>query len=528
MNKTAFLIVLLGLAINASSQDDFSTQKQSIQKNGLFFGFNFINHQTPFEDTWDKNGSYTNALEIGYNRYLHKNFRMLIPFQMGTADFPDLDSRNSSGSFIELDLLGQLLLFDRNHWLSPYILGGAGAEYKLDWADDNLAINFPVGAGLDLNIDKNFAIGTRAMYRTGLGDAAFENWQINVGFIYILGRTGGKNKDDRDNDGITNLLDNCPDEAGLAELNGCPDNDLDGIANQDDACPDEPGPIENSGCPMADTDGDGIADAEDKCIELFGSPDLFGCPDTDGDGVADPEDYCPDAPGSIAALGCPDADGDGVPDNEDQCPNAAGSVNGCPDIDGDGVPDSMDKCPNDSGTADGCPDLDGDGVADNVDRCPNDAGNPENGGCPTTIVDNSGSQTGADGSSNNGSSTTGSTISSEDASTLALAAQSVQFETGSGRIKSASRSILDQVAEIMKKYPSYSLSIDGHTDSIGDRKSNQRLSEKRAKACYDLLVKKGISASRMKHQGFGETKPIATNKYKDGREKNRRVEFNLY
>lgn len=523
MNKIALLIVLMGFAMSAISQDDFSTQKQTIQKNGLFFGINFLNHQTPSRDTWDKIGSYTNALEIGYKRYLHKNFRLLVPFQMGTADFPDsAPFATSSGSIIELDVLGQFLLWDRNHWVSPYLVGGAGLEYKLDWGDDNLAPYFPVGAGIDLNIDQNFAIGTRALYRGDFDENAFENWQINFGFNYHLGRDSRSNKNDRDMDGVTNLLDNCPDEAGLAELNGCPDNDLDGVANQDDACPDEPGPIENSGCPIADTDGDGISDAEDKCVELYGSPDMFGCPDTDGDGVADPEDFCPEEMGDISAQGCPDADGDGTPDAEDQCPNSAGGINGCPDTDGDGVPDSIDKCPNSTGTADGCPDADGDGIADNEDRCPNESGSIDNGGCPTATVDNSGSTSGTDGS------TSGSSISSDDANVLALAAQSVQFETGSGRLKSTSRAILDQVAEIMKKYPSYSLSIDGHTDSIGDRKSNQRLSEKRAKACYDLLVKKGISGSRMKHQGFGESKPIATNKYKDGREKNRRVEFNLY
>jgi len=87
---------------------------------------------------------------------------------------------------------------------------------------------------------------------------------------------------------------------------------------------------------------------------------------------------------------------------------------------------------------------------------------------------------------------------------------------------------MDQVADILSRYPNYNCSIGGHTDSVGNSASNQKLSEKRAKACYNYLVGKGISGSRLSYTGYGETQPIAENKFKDGREKNRRLEFNVY
>jgi len=72
------------------------------------------------------------------------------------------------------------------------------------------------------------------------------------------------------------------------------------------------------------------------------------------------------------------------------------------------------------------------------------------------------------------------------------------------------------------------LSISGHTDSVGSASSNQRLSERRAKSCYDYLTTKGISARQMSYAGYGETQPVADNKTKEGRQANRRVEFNVF
>ncbi len=257
-----------------------------------------------------------------------------------------------------------------------------------------------------------------------------------------------------------------------------------------------------------DSDGDGVEDLLDKCPTLAGKPELQGCPDSDGDGVPDKEDDCPGKIGNKAHNGCPDTDGDGIYDQNDKCPNVAGTKEngGCPavDSDGDGVADSMDACPTLAGKAEwnGCPDSDGDGLYDSIDKCPDEAGTTDNYGCPK--------------------------IEEKDQDVLDFAMHAVEFETAKATLKPSSYTILNKIVEIMNKYPQYHLNINGHTDSIGSYFSNQVLSEKRAKACYDYLVSKGISKSRMKYVGYGEKKPIATNMYKDGRKKNRRVEFELY
>ena len=106
--------------------------------------------------------------------------------------------------------------------------------------------------------------------------------------------------------------------------------------------------------------------------------------------------------------------------------------------------------------------------------------------------------------------------------------EKVYFDTGKATIKPASYSLLDEVAQALKNHPEVKkVSVDGHTDSVGGAKFNQRLSDQRANAIRDYLVKKGIDPSRLVAKGYGETKPIASNKTAAGREQNRRVELNI-
>ena len=93
------------------------------------------------------------------------------------------------------------------------------------------------------------------------------------------------------------------------------------------------------------------------------------------------------------------------------------------------------------------------------------------------------------------------------------ALQGIQFETGSNRIRSASRVILGEVIAIMKENPAYQLNIGGHTDSIGSSDSNQRLSQKRADAVKKYLTDRGVEGNRVSSVGYGESQPIADNKY---------------
>ncbi len=72
-----------------------------------------------------------------------------------------------------------------------------------------------------------------------------------------------------------------------------------------------------------------------------------------------------------------------------------------------------------------------------------------------------------------------------------------------------------------------SFTVEGHTDSVGSAKLNQTLSESRANSVRDFLIDKGIGSDRLTAIGYGEDKPIATNKTRTGRTQNRRVEINL-
>ena len=233
----------------------------------------------------------------------------------------------------------------------------------------------------------------------------------------------------------------------------------------------------------------------------------FGAKDTDKDGIPDKDDACPDVAGPKEFNGCPDTDGDGIPDKDDACPDVAGlkEFNGCPDTDGDGVPDKDDKCPDVAGPAEngGCPwpDTDGDGVLDKDDLCPNEAGPASNQGCPEPNDD--------------------------DQKRLNQYAKTILFDNGKATIKFESAEILNQIINVLKKYPNSRFRIEGHTDSTGRRAKNIELSQNRADAVKVYLIQGGIASNRLESVGYGPDKPIASNKNKKGRALNRRVEINL-
>ncbi len=81
---------------------------------------------------------------------------------------------------------------------------------------------------------------------------------------------------------------------------------------------------------------------------------------------------------------------------------------------------------------------------------------------------------------------------------------------------------------LLKDNPKIKVEVGGHTDSTGSAKANQKISEKRAHSAKQYLQDKfNISADRMTTKGYGSSKPIADNKTKEGRAKNRRVEFKI-
>ncbi|MBK8483725.1 MAG: OmpA family protein [Saprospiraceae bacterium] len=471
-----------------------SYSQESLTANNLTVKAVWFNYHSPNNDNKKLFNDLDNGIELGYTRNLSNLLSLSVPVRFGAARFPiynestkDVTSYTRRKIYAGLDaLLG--LHFYKGKAISPFIYAGIGASAP-SFDFDNLHGQAPFGFGLDIKLSDRMGLIAQTDYRFAFKDG-YDNWQHALGFRICLC------EGDRDKDGYADSKDDCPDDAGT--ISGCPDRDNDRIRDLDDKCPEEAGVVENYGCP-ADMDKDGVYDRDDDCPKVAGT--IKGCPDKDKDGVADKDDRCPDVAGTI--KGCPDTDKDGVVDIDDKCPKVAGPASnfGCPpDKDNDGYPDATDPCPDLAGTINGCPDTDGDGITDNLDKCPNTKGIAALMGCPE--------------------------IKMEDKKVLDIAMRAVQFQTGTAVITKSSYKNLNDVLVVLNKYPEMNSSIEGHTDSVADDALNQKLSEKRAKACMDYLIKKGINVSRLMSAGYGETKPVGDNKTRDGRQLNRRTEFN--
>jgi outer membrane protein OmpA-like peptidoglycan-associated protein len=106
--------------------------------------------------------------------------------------------------------------------------------------------------------------------------------------------------------------------------------------------------------------------------------------------------------------------------------------------------------------------------------------------------------------------------------------EKIQFETAKSVILPQSFGLLDDIVKVIKDNPqAKKIAIEGHASAEGDAKKNLTLSDERAKAVMKYCVDHGVDAKRLTAKGFGITKPLADNATEEGREKNRRVEFNI-
>lgn len=214
---------------------------------------------------------------------------------------------------LEVEPTINIRAFKEESLLNAFLTGGVGAGMYTG----KFGAYAPAGVGLMANFNSQSYLLLQAQYRFTLTKDVLKD---NIFYSFGVGQRIGAKKPkvlppppppvvlDKDGDGINDTDDKCPDVAGLAALQGCPDRDGDGIADGEDKCPDVKGIAKYQGCPIPDTDGDGINDEQDKCPNEKGLARYQGCPipDTDKDGVNDEEDKCPSRPGPASNQGCPE------------------------------------------------------------------------------------------------------------------------------------------------------------------------------------------------------------------------------
>lgn len=437
------------------------------------------------------------------------------------------------------------------HFLSgpfrPYIsLGLAGDS-------DDMATNAGIGAKY---IFTDYLGLDAAVRRVFIGQEADVVSSIGVSFILGAEKPAPKPEPvvaaapvaapepDTDKDGVIDKNDACANTpAGVTvDAKGCPvDTDKDGVADYLDKCANTPAgvKVDAAGCPL-DSDKDGVLDMNDSCpyTPAGVKVDEKGCPfDSDKDGVADAADKCPNTPVGVKtdANGCPvDSDKDGVNDVEDSCPNTPAGVSvdakGCPvDTDKDGVADYLDKCANTSlgikVDAAGCPlDSDGDGIADYLDICPN---TPKG-----FIIDTNGCSKDSDKDgvvdSLDKCADTPAGMAVKADGCLEKVTLKIQFDTASSAVRPQYQEEISAFATYLKVNSSVTVEIQGHTDNRGSAANNRSLSQRRADAIKDVLVKThGIEASRITTTGYGPDMPVASNDTDEGRQQNRRIDVIL-
>ena len=105
--------------------------------------------------------------------------------------------------------------------------------------------------------------------------------------------------------------------------------------------------------------------------------------------------------------------------------------------------------------------------------------------------------------------------------------KNIFFETGKFDLKPESKAELNKLVAFLNLNKTIRGELSGHTDNVGDKKSNLTLSLNRAKAVYDYLVAGGIDAKRLTYKGYGDTRPKVKNDSDENRAKNRRTEFKV-
>ena len=278
---------------------------------------------------------------------------------------------------------------------------------------------------------------------------------------------------DSDNDGLIDVLDECPNVAGSKENVGCPilpDKDGDYIIDEADECPDIAGPLENKGCPWGDKDGDSVFDIVDECPKIAGPKENNGCPIKDLDFTGDDELIS----------------GDVVLNSEKL--RIIGTDNQVSTTTSEGGNTLIISLPNAETTEKRIKKLE-----EEIAKLKQYKG----GNIEIDEVKKS------------------------------FYSKTILFKTGKFSIDKEFYSTLVELSEVIREYPIAKFLIEAHTDNIGDSSVNMKLSENRAISVRNFLIKNNVDPNRLQVKGYGESKPVLDNDSSESRAENRRVEINL-
>ena len=401
--------------------------------------------------------------------------------------------------------------FDLKGW-NPYLyVGGGIMHYNNKYSDENRYASpnevktegwtglFPLGIGAEFALSDmvllDFSIG--GAYSTGydLNNYDGGNNIVDAYYNVALGLTitGESCSSDRDMDG----LGKCEEEKlGTSPRN--PDTDGDGLTDGEEVRVYKTNPLQT------DTDLDGLSDFDE--VKKYKTDPLVA--DTDGDGLNDGEEVNKYKTDPLKA----DTDNDGLSDGDEVIKYKTDPL--MKDTDGDGLVDGEEVMTFKTNPL--MKDTDGDGLSD-YDEVTTYKTNP-------LVKDTDGGTVDDGVEVNRGTNP----LDPEDDVVkvgVPIILNGINFATGKAEITPESENTLRKALKTLQTYPDISVEIAGYTDNVGSDKSNQKLSERRANAVRDWLVREGIDPERITAVGYGEANPVASNDTPEGRLQNRRIEF---
>ncbi len=478
MKRLFLTLLVLTLVVSLTALGQFKNQGYSAGATGGWTG-------GLTEGSDDKAG----FLVRGFVRFPLAGSALLGEVGLGAGK---LEGKNVdySTEIIPIDLRLLLAPFP-NETFSPYLFGGIGAlhfelkdpsiPYIADGKKDGWTGVVPAGVGLALALGSSAAIEVTGAYNltfskdlnaTTIGkNDPF--WSGLVGLVF-RGESGSA---DPDHDGLTNDQEK---EFGTDKNN--PDTDGDGLSDGEEVMKYKTSPTK------ADTDGDGLTDGQE--VNQYKTDPLKA--DTDGDGLSDGQEVTTTKTDPLKA----DTDGDGLSDGQEVNTTKTDPLKA--DTDGDGLNDGQEV--NKYKTNPLKVDTDGGSVGDGIEV--NRGTNPLD---PKDDVPKK------------------EEFKVEVGKSIAL--EGVTFASGKATLTPESEATLEKAYNTLYQNPEVVVEIQGHTDNVGKRATNMKLSDARANAVKAWLVAKGIAAERVTTKGYGPDKPVAPNTTKEGKAKNRRIEF---